>query len=72
MSTEQPYSVINDMDEQERFRSVKFYITGIPGQYNSHGYSYLHARIQYQSMGDQMGFDVVLSQEQEARLRIYE
>ena len=55
------YQFINVMDEQDRFVRLKIYQTNIPGQSDSHTYSYLQARQLYQSMGDVMGLEKMVN-----------
>ena len=56
------YQVINnyDFDQtlKERYKRTDYHIADKPSFGDSHGYSYLHLRNEYQTLGEIMGFDL--------------
>jgi len=68
MKLEKQMQVINILDEQNRWKSVKFYDLKEgkkSSQADSHTFSYLYARKQYQQMGDVMGLSLLRKMEGE-------
>lgn len=58
------YKTLNPIDEQGRLMRLPSHYEATSGsQYDSHGYSYLFTRQQYENMGEIMGLDKLVLEE---------